>query len=136
MDLSNVSPESVAALLGVLVPLLVSLFSKLNAPDPVKVVLNLGLTAVAGVLSTLATTDGTGFDVNGFTHAWVVAFVTAITTYYGLYKPAGVSTGIQNLTPNIGFGPGPAPTADSSGVQDDGADASGLVADESDGGAS
>ncbi len=109
MDLS-LSAQSVAGLIGVLIPIFVSLLAKLNAPDGVKVVLNLGLTAVAGVIGTLVASDG-NFDVNAFATAWLTAFVASITAYYGGYKPLKAAQKITNATPNLGFGQGPADDA-------------------------
>lgn len=122
---TSLNAASVAALIGLLIPVGVSLLSKLNAPDWVKIVLNLALTAIGGALATLVTSDG-NYNVNGFIAAWLTAFVTSIASYYGVYKH-GAAQAIQNATPNFGFGQGPVDTGD---VQDDGQDVPVDVPDE------
>lgn len=86
---------------GVLVPLLVGILAKLNASSVVKSVLNLGLTA-AGTL--LAVANETDFDWKVFLVNWSVAWVVSVATYYGFYKPSGVSGAVQEKTANFGVG--------------------------------
>lgn len=98
------TPTTIAALIGLAVPLLVSLLSKSHASDGIKVILNLVLTALGSVALTIVGTDG-GFDFPAFINAWVAAFVTSVTAYYGAYKPSGLAPGLQTATGSFGFGP-------------------------------
>ena len=88
-------------LAGVVVPLLVGLLTKLNASSSVKSVLNLGLTA-AGAL--LAVANETDFDWKVFVVNWALAWTISIATYYGFYKPSGVSGTVQEKTAEFGIG--------------------------------
>jgi hypothetical protein len=110
-EMFEFTPNMVAAGIGLLVPVLVSFLHKLDAPNVVKVLLNLALTAVAGVVGTLVGGDGS-FAWNAFGGAWLVAFVTSVSSYYGAYKPAAVTENIVLATPNFGFGPKSEPVLD------------------------
>lgn len=90
-----------ALLVGVIVPLLVGLVTKLNASPGIKAVLNLGLTALgtASVVFNQIDWDWKAFAVN-FGVAWAVS----VATYYGFYKPAGVADTVAKVAPNVGIG--------------------------------
>lgn len=97
------TPTTLAALIGLAVPLLVALLSKTHASDGLKVILNLVLTAAGSVALTLVGGEG-AFAWAAFVNAWVAAFVTSVTAYYGAYKPSGISGGVQTATGAFGFG--------------------------------
>ena len=86
---------------GVIVPLLVGVLSKINASSVVKSVLNLGLTAAASLLAVANQTD---FDWKVFVVNWSIAWVVSVATYYGFYKPSGVSGAVQEKTAGFGVG--------------------------------
>lgn len=88
-------------LTGVIVPLLVGLLTKLNASSAVKAVLNLGLTA-AGTL--LAVANETDFEWKVFVTSWAIAWTVSVATYYGFYKPSGVSASVNGYTSEFGIG--------------------------------
>lgn len=88
-------------LAGVIVPLLVGLVTKLNASSVVKAILNLGLTAAATLLAVANETD---FEWKVFVTNWAVTWVVSVATYYGFYKPSGVSAAINENTSEFGVG--------------------------------
>lgn len=90
-----------ALLTGVLVPLLVGLFSKLNAAPNVKAFLNLGLTALGAAL---ATSNQIGFSWKPFAINFGVAWAVSVGSYYGFYKPTGTSERVAAIAPNLGVG--------------------------------
>ena len=88
-------------LTGVIVPFLVGVLTKLNAPSSVKAVLNLGLTALGSVLATISEVD---FNWKIFLVNWAIAWVVSVGTYYGFYKPTGVSDRAAEATADFGIG--------------------------------
>lgn len=86
----ELTPQMVAGLIGVLVPILVSLLSRVNASALVKTILNLALTAVTGAVAALVVTNPATGEVEfgwvPFLTAWVVAFVTSTASYLGGLK--------------------------------------------------
>ena len=109
VNYSDLSPANVAMLLGLLIPILVSLLAKENVSNGVKIVLNLVLTAAASVVGTLVAPDGSHFTWTTFVISWIAAFLTSTLAYLGVYKPAGISGGITSATPNFGVGSSGAP---------------------------
>jgi hypothetical protein len=97
------TPTTVAALIGALVPILVSLLAKSGAPDGVRVALNLAITALASAALTIVG-PGDTFALNAFVGSWLTAFVTSISAYYGAYKPTGVAEAVNTATGSFGFG--------------------------------
>ena len=101
----TLSAVVVTALIGSVLPLLVGLVTKLNASSKLKGGILIGLNAVQGFL--IAGSMGGG-DINltiDTAVLWGVGILVSLASYYGLYKPADVST---KLAP--GFGVGGSPT--------------------------
>lgn len=90
-----------ALLVGVIVPLLVGLLTKLNAAPNVKAFLNLGLTALGAAL---ATSNQVGFSWKPFAVNFGVAWAVSVGSYYGFYKPTGTSAAVANVAPGVGLG--------------------------------
>lgn len=90
-----------ALVAGVIIPLLVGLLTKLNAPSGVKAVLNFGLSAAAGLLATTTEID---FEWQPFLINWGFTWAISIATYYGLWRPTTVSTEVQEKTADFGIG--------------------------------
>lgn len=91
-----------ALLVGVIIPILVGFFAKLNASSGVKSVLNLGLTALGTALVTFNQTSVWTWKV--FAVNFGVGWAVSVATYYGFYKPTGVAVTVANATPNFGIG--------------------------------
>lgn len=91
----------VTILLGTVLPILVGLVTKLDAPSGMKGSILIVLNAVqAGVVSA-TTSDGSA----SFTRESIVLFLfglaTSLSTYYGVYKPLDVPS---KLAPEFGIG--------------------------------
>lgn len=87
---------------GTIVPILVGLVTKLHASSAVKGLVNLVLSAIAGLVATAIATDGVLTKtavVAGF-----MALVASVGTYYGVLKPVGVTGAVQRSTANVGIG--------------------------------
>lgn len=88
-------------LIGVVVPLLVGLLTKLNASPGIKATLNLGLTAIGAAL---VTSNQVGFSWKPFLVNAGVAWAVSVGTYYGFYKPTGVAPKVAEATSGFGIG--------------------------------
>lgn len=89
---------------GTIVPILVGLVTKLNAPSALRGLINLILSAVAGLIAVAITQDGVldkASIVAGF-----MALVASVGTYYGVLKPMGITGAVQRATANFGLGTG------------------------------
>jgi len=87
---------------GVIVPILVALLTKMRAPSSVKAVVNAFLSAVAGALATVIPGD---WQWKPFAVAALSTWAVSVATYFGLWKPTGVSATVQQATTNVGLGP-------------------------------
>ena len=94
---------AVVALVGLIIPLVTGLVTKSNASSQVKALVTTALSVLTAVIANLATADG-NYDWKGFLSAFLVAFVPAIATYYGLWKPTGVAGSVQSATSGVGIG--------------------------------
>lgn len=108
---ASISPELLNLLLvngvvGVIVPALVALIVRVNAPSWFKAVANLGLTAVAGVLTPLIVTGGT-FDWRAVDISILEVFAASITAHYGLLKPTGITGTDGVIAQSVSGGLGP-----------------------------
>lgn len=91
-----------ALLVGVVIPLLVGLLTKLNASSGIKSILNLGFTALGTALVTFNQT--TVWNWKTFAINFGLGWAVSIGTYYGFYKPTGVAGTVAKATPNFGVG--------------------------------
>ena len=98
----TISSLIVTILIGSVLPLVVGLITKLDAPSKLKGGILLVLNLVQGAI--IAGTTSTGDAV--FTADSIALFAVGVTTslaiYYGVYKPADVSS---KLAPTFGIGP-------------------------------
>jgi hypothetical protein len=88
---------------GVLIPILVAVLTRVHASPALKAVLNAGLSALSGVLSTLVIDDHTNWR-----HVVVKVLLTwalSIATYYGLWKPTTTTATVADATKGFGIGP-------------------------------
>jgi hypothetical protein len=85
--LTQLTPQMVAGLVGVIIPLLVSLLARANANAVLKVWLNIVLTGAAGAASALVVSDPASGQVSfgwvPFLTAWLFAFISSSVTYLG-----------------------------------------------------
>lgn len=101
--LSDLSPATISALLGLLLPLIVALLTKYNVAPGVRIWINMLLSAAAGVVGTLVASDG-GFAWVTFILATISAFLTSALAYVSVYKPTGAAAGLANKTKGFGVG--------------------------------
>ena len=95
--------SQIAALIGLLIPLAVSLLAKYNAPNSVRAVLNLVLSAAASVLGLLVSPAG-DLDWKAFLGAWLAAVVASVSSYYAAWKPFNTADALGAATADFGFG--------------------------------
>lgn len=92
-----------AFLIGSVMPLLVSLVTKLDASSGVKGVLNLVLSIAGGVLAAFQASSGS-LTVMEIAAAAIVVYLGSGATYSHLWKPTGTTAKIANATPRVGVG--------------------------------
>jgi hypothetical protein len=87
--------QVVSLLIGVFIPILVGLVTKVTTNATVKSLLLLGLSAVSGFLTEF---------VNSANFVWqqallttVMTFVIGVATHFGLWAPTGVTAKAQNV---------------------------------------
>lgn len=91
----------VSVVVAPLLPLLVGLVTKLAASPGLKAVLLLALSAVVGVVNQWIEAGPDFILTSDLIVATLVAWVIAVGTHFGLYKPTGIAS---NLAPNTGIG--------------------------------
>ncbi len=97
----TLSAIAVTALIGSVIPLLVGLATKLNASSKLKGGILVGLNALQGFLIAGSMNGGAIKLTVDTAILWGVGIVISLASYYGLYKPADVST---KLAPGFGIG--------------------------------
>ena len=94
---------------GSLLPILVGIVTKLNAPSWLKAVLHALLAAVSGLLITSQTIDGQAVISK---EGVVVAFstwVVGMAVYFGFLVPTRISPTVNDITKDFGLGPASEP---------------------------
>lgn len=102
----TLAPQTVQIILGVLLPLLVGIVTKLNASKAVKSFVLLILSLIGGTLSQAIASDGSAFFSQETLISVATTWVVAIASYYGLWKPSGTSESVNTKTANFGIGKG------------------------------
>ena len=87
-------------------PCSVGLLTKVSAPDRVKAVAGIVLSAVAALITQATTADGGAVLSQDMIVTWALALGTSIASYLGVWKPVGSSDQVplQNATANFGIG--------------------------------
>jgi hypothetical protein len=101
----HLNSQLVAALFGVLVPLLTGVVTKIGAPSKVKAIVNAGLAALAGAAATLAT-SGSALGWQQWALDMGITWVTAMASYTGFHVPVGTAAAVQTKTANFGISGG------------------------------
>lgn len=93
----------VSLLIATVVPLLVGIFTKISAPAWLKVSILIFLTAVGAAVA--VSTQANGVAV--LSKVTIVQFLQSVTQsvamYYGVWKPSGVSSAINETTKSFGL---------------------------------
>lgn len=92
----------ISIIIGTLIPILVGFLTKLDAPAGLKAVVNAFISAVSGALVTILENGG-AFVPREALVAIGSTWVVSIATYYGLWKPTGVSERVQSSTASFGL---------------------------------
>lgn len=98
------STEIIAVLIGIVLPLLTGLATKLKATSAVKVIVNAVLIAITGIFTTLASEPEAGLPLYDTFYAIALAAASSWGTYARIWKPLGVTDYIQRQTSEIGIG--------------------------------
>lgn len=91
--------QLLVVLVGVVIPIITAVVARWTAAPGVKAVITLTLSAVAGVVTQAI--EGGGIWTSEMIVNAVVAYVIAIATYYGLWKPTTVAPAISQRVPGF-----------------------------------
>lgn len=94
--------QTIAVIGGIVLPLLVAIVTRADAPPAVKAVVNGLLAAVAAWVATVI--PGTPIDLKSALVTIGIAWGTSIASYFGLWKPSGVTDAVASATSNFGVG--------------------------------
>lgn len=108
--------QTISLLVGLVIPLLVGLLSKINASSGLKAVMNAFFSALAGALATVTTVDSA--SLREFVIAILSTWVVSVATYYGIWKPTGVAGTVAVSTRGFGIGSPPTVQTDDVGAED------------------
>lgn len=88
----DLSPFVVSTILGVLIPLITGILTKVTTPAWVKAVGTIILSGIAGLIN-VSLVDGGGAVISqsAFVSA-VLTFIVAVATYAGFWRPTGVTS--------------------------------------------
>lgn len=100
----NLDPQTVSIVLGLALPILVGVVTKAQASSRIKSITLAALAAISGGISQAVTADGSAILSQETLTTIVLTFVTAIASYYGLYKPTGIAPAVQAHTAQFGIG--------------------------------
>ena len=98
MTLSSVA---VTLIIGTLIPLLVGLITKLDAPGKLKGAIMIVLNATQGLIVASQTATGDAVFSADALVLFVAGVAMSLAAYYGLYKPNDVA---DKLAPSFGLG--------------------------------
>lgn len=100
--MTNLDASTIAIISGILIPLVVGVISKTQASAGLKAILNAGLSALAGFLVVLV--PDKPFSLKEAVVSIGTVWAIGVATYFGLWKPAGVTEAIQEKTSGFGIG--------------------------------
>lgn len=88
----------ISFVVGIVLPAVVALVTKELASSKFKNTVLIGLSALSSVLVPLL--GSTTFNLKEVATTFVTVFGTSLLSYYGVYKPQGISSGIQSAVPS------------------------------------
>lgn len=104
-SLLELSPLMVTAIIGTFIPLLTGIITKSTASDAIKGVVSAFLSAGAGLIVTGFTENGGSIISETSAILAGLAFLTAMGTYFGVWGPNGITSGlaekVNRSTPGI-----------------------------------
>lgn len=90
-------------IVATLIPVLTAMVTRTSASSKVKAITTLTLTVIAVAIERLITVNGV-VNLKTFLANLAVTWFIAITTYYGLLKPTGVTAKTADATSGVGIG--------------------------------
>lgn len=93
-----------AFLAGVVLPFLTAIMAKNTASSGTKAVINLILSGIAGTIAVLATNAGHAITAKELVIVVGTAWITAVATHFGLWKPTTLTPKVNDATGSFGFG--------------------------------
>lgn len=98
----RLDPLMVNLIIAAIIPILTGLFTKANWSKGTKGLLTLVLTAVQTLIVQNVTPDGGAFLSKEVLLAFALSFVISIATYYGAYKPFGITSSPTMVRTSVG----------------------------------
>lgn len=98
----TVSALVVSIILGTVLPIVVGIVTKINAPSKLKGALLTALNALQAWIVSAVALDGSAVFTKDSALLFALGMVTSLATYYGVYKPNDVPL---KLAPGFGIGP-------------------------------
>lgn len=92
-----------AFIAGTVIPLATGLLTKLHAPSGLKAFVSAVLSGVTAVVALLTSYAGV-VDAKQALFVFFGAWVTQAGTYWGFFKPTGVTQAVQDSTAGVGLG--------------------------------
>jgi hypothetical protein len=100
-DVIQLTPQVVAIIAGVVIPILTGLVTKLGTSSKTKAVIAFALSAIAGALAPVIANGD--FVAQTFLISAATVWVIATATYFGFYQPTGTTDAVQAKTQNFGI---------------------------------
>lgn len=97
-----ISAPWLTLILGAIIPFLTGLVTKKMASSAVKSVCTAVLSTAAGIFGAAQLEGSLNLELAIVNI--LVAFITAISLYYGLYRPTTAAAKVQNIAPEVGLG--------------------------------
>lgn len=107
----TLSAVTVAFVVGVIVPFITALLTKVSAHPGLKGFVTLVLSGITGTVAVLTTNQGHAITVKELVLAIGSAWFMAVGSYLGLWKPTGAAPALHQATGNFGIGPSAAKAA-------------------------
>lgn len=100
----TISALVVQLVVSTLVPLVVGIVTKVNAPSSVKALTMIVVNAASALVVTSTQADGTAVISSTALLFAILGVVQSAATYLGVWKPLGVAQAVQSKTANFGIG--------------------------------
>ena len=105
----TINAQFTQQLVAVVIPLIVGILVTKAAPSWMRAVTLIVLTAVATAISTATQADGVAVLGREDIILAIDNIVIAVAMYFGVWKPSGISTTINDATATFGIGPSAPP---------------------------
>lgn len=103
METLHLDMATAAFLVGTLIPLATAFVTKLRASPGLKAVVTLLLSVIAGTINSIVEAGGE-FELRPTVTSVILTWLTAIASYYGLWKPTNAAPKVASIAPASGIG--------------------------------